>query len=456
MGLLLCLLAFVSTAYFSRRSLGQGVSALLAWGFFYGILRANYLDRFSHFIFDTSVIGLYLVHFTSAISAETRSRSRRAVFWLKVLASVPLVLAILPLQHPLVQFVGLRAAIFFLPLVVVGARLRADDLRVVAWSLAGLNVIAFCFASGEWMLGIQRFYPLNAATEILYRSGDVLYTEGGLELVAYRLPATFPNAHAYGGTMLATLPFLLGLFNAPDLVRRQRLVLAGVMGLTILGVFLCGARSPVILLVLFGAFALVAGVVRWRHRLQLALLAIAVAFVVQGHDRLQRFMTLRDVEFVQDRVRGSVNSTLAEVVIDYPLGAGLARAAGTSIPYFLQADALPQIGLENEYARIAVELGLPGLAIWLAFLGAAVLRGNSRVRDEWQRGRMLMRFYVAACWGTAVLGTGMLTSIPQTSLLLIQMGILLAVLGPVRSPVASLRRSFVLGQGGPLGREAAR
>ena len=64
--------------------------------------------------------------------------------------------------------------------------------------------MAFGLASAEYLLGLERFFPRNAVTELIYISKDLVgHTQ-------YRIPASFPNAHAYGGTMVMGLPLLIG------------------------------------------------------------------------------------------------------------------------------------------------------------------------------------------------------------------------------------------------------
>ena len=52
----------------------------------------------------------------------------------------------------------------------------------------------------------------------------------------------------------------------------------------------------------------------------------------------------------------------------YPLGNGLG-GGGTSVPYFLQDRIRNVVVMENEYARILLELGIPGLCMWGVFIG---------------------------------------------------------------------------------------
>ena len=90
--------------------------------------------------------------------------------------------------------------------------------------------------------------------------------------------------------------------------------------------------------------------------------------MVGGDERLQRFRSLQDPEFIAQRFGDSVNVSFLELVRKYPLGNGLG-GGGTSVPYFLQNRIRNVVVMENEYARILLELGIPGLLMWVLFIG---------------------------------------------------------------------------------------
>lgn len=402
------------------------MGAAMAWGYGYGILRANIPDGLTHFLFDAAVGGLYVACFFLRPTTE-RHRSRLVRPWVVALVAWPTVLLLVPYQHPLVQLVGYRAAVFFLPMLLIGARLEPRDLVYLARILAGLNLVALAFALLEMRLGVERFYPYNAVTDLIYRSRDV----GAGEL---RIPACFPNAHAYGGTMVATLPVILGgVSMASD--RRERVLLFVGAFAAALGTFICAARQPVIYLFALGAMFLAQSPFQARWRAGGVLVVTGLALAVLSSERLQRFTTLSDTEMVADRLSGSANLGFFQMLADHPLGEGLASAAGTSVPFFLGAYAKPQIGMENEFGRIALEQSLLGLGLWVGFIVATALRWPRRHtrQQPWRDGTWLMWAWVSMLWASAFVGTGMLTSIPMTLLLLLEMGCVWRAL-PRRAP----------------------
>ena len=115
-GLLLSFVSFAAALFGARRSLGAGMTAVLTAGYFYGILRARYMDGFSHFIFDGAVLGIYLGHF-SRVNAIRPPTAPELYQWTTLLIGWPIIIFCLggmyP-QHLFIQVVGLRAAVWFL------------------------------------------------------------------------------------------------------------------------------------------------------------------------------------------------------------------------------------------------------------------------------------------------------------------------------------------------------
>jgi hypothetical protein len=147
--------------------------------------------------------------------------------------------------------------------------------------------------------------------------------------------------------------------------------------------------------------------------------------MVGGDERLQRFKTLQDSEFLTERLVGSVNMTFVELVRQYPLGNGLG-GGGTSVPYFLQDRIRNLVIMENEYARIALELGLPGLLMWTLFLAWVFTRRRIHRTDMFHFGRRLAFVACACSFATGLIGLGLFTSVPTTSVVLLLTGWIVA------------------------------
>ena len=426
MGFLLCVLAFTAALLLGRRSLAAGLAAVVTVGYAYGILRANYLDTFSHFHFDAAVLGLYASLIGRPPPTPTlpppRGEGREGGAaelrrWVWLLLGWAGVMFLMPLQHPLIQLVGLRGNAFLLPCLLVGARLdRRDADRLALW-MSALNVVAFGFALAEYRLGVPAFFPKNAVTEIIYKSKDVAgYT-------AYRIPACFSSAHSYGGAMVLSVPWLAGAWVQAGRRIGRHLLLGLGLAAAVMGTFMCAARMPLVVLFALLCLTLFTGKVRGFYWLGWLVILGGVGYVVSGEERLQRFMSLEDTTSMKERIEGSVNMSFGELLVKYPIGNGLG-GGGTSIPFFLQYLLKNPIGLESEYSRILLELGIPGLCLWAGFIGWTVLKRPSDRGDPWLTGRRLMWYTALATFGSAFIGTGTLTSIPQSALLLISIGFL--------------------------------
>lgn len=417
----ICFVAFVTSLFFSRRSLVAGLATVVAAGYAYGIVRAHLQESFAHFIFDAAVLGLYVTQ-AGKLFEETRRQDVRALrLWVMVLIAWPVILLIVPWQDPVIQIVGLRGTAFLLPFLLVGAELDDQRARSLAVAMAVLNVIALGFAAAEYVLGVDRFVPYVAGvTDIVYEG--TLF-EGSSEL---RIPSTFVNAHAYGGTMLITLPWIVGAWVENRVRKRQgRLLGIGIVA-CILGVCMSGARSHFVVLVLLVVVATAlltrAGRVTRRRCLPIWLsILVIVGGLVASEERLQRFTSLEDTQMVRARVAGSVNMGFWEVMSVYPFGNGLG-GGGTSIPYFLHDRIKEPVEIESEYARILLEQGLPGLTLWIVFIGWLFIRRPSVGGEQWYLGRQLLAVCAAAFFATGLIGLGLLTSIPQTAIMLLGAG----------------------------------
>jgi hypothetical protein len=430
--LIFCIVSFILVFVCGKRSLGAGIVALLTVGYSYGIVRANFPQNASHLIFDLGMIGLYAAAFAKPVRGAARFRSGVLRPWLAALIVWPVLLFFVPKQDWLIQVVGLRGAVFFLPLLLIGARLEEKDFRVIALGLAVLNIAEFGIGLWQFFYGIQQFFPRSAVTELIYRSND-------LPGRAYRIPATFVSSAGYGNMMAFSIPFLFGAWAAPSIrFARKRLLEIGAIAAGI-GVFLSASRTSAIMAAVYLLGVLVSVHLKASHRAATVMLFVVLAWVVAKDARLQRFTTLSDSAYVAKRIQGSVNSTFTEAVLKYPMGNGLG-GGGTSIPYFLKDRLDNPVLIENEYARILLEEGLPGLFLWVALiLWLLVVTWPGKTSQD-RLGRLLLWCAIAFSFVAAPLGTGLLTAIPMTTVLMVGGGWLI---GRAKEETLSSRAVFV-------------
>ena len=413
---LFCAASFAGCLLAANRSLKHGLLALLGIGYVYGILRANFPDVWTYLMFDAGVVGLYAAQLWRPAALEQRRRVHDLRLWMLALMAWPALLFIaFPTNTPLVELVGLRAQIFLLPFLFFGARLSSDDLSDMTLVLAVFNFVAVAVGVVEFFVGIEPFYPMNEVTEIIYKSKDLVGR------TAHRIPATFSSAHAFAGTMVMTLPLLVGAWSQPRREKWHTLLLGTGIVVSLTGIFMAAARVHMITAAILVAVVTVTGRLGGRQWLRWAVAVGLVAYVVSGEERLQRFTTLQDTEFLVERWEGSVNDGFFDLLGQYPMGNGLA-GGGTSVPYFLRGDWTPGPHMENEYARIVLEQGLPGLSLWLLFIAWVLARSPGRRSDPWMLARRLSWVTVAATFFSGLLGTGLFTSVPQTVVMLTMTG----------------------------------
>ena len=424
--LAVCLLAFGVTYWAGKKSLGIGLIGLLSFGYMYGIVRANLPTAASHFIFDAALFGLYCSQKWTDPGKPNRSGALQG--WLLLMMLWPALLLFMPFQPILVSLVGLRGCIFFLPIALLGSRMRGRDLYQFSLGLAALNLVAMGFATGEYFLGVARFYPENAVTRLIYDSADVA---GGFS----RIPATFVTAHGYGGMMVTSIPFLVGVW---DQAQNRKASLFAMLGAAaaLLGVLMSATRLNFVLAAALILVAMWNGRMKASRRALFVALIVVMAVVALRNERFQRFKSLGDTDSVEGRIAGSVNRGFLEILIEYPLGNGLG-GGGTSIPYFLQGQVRNPIGMENEYARILAEQGILGLLLWMGFIGWFLSRYKTILAPgPWATSRKLI--FGLSIFGllSGMIGTGMLTAIPQTAVFVLGFGLLAT---PMKSEAAENR-----------------
>jgi len=408
----LCCLAFGIALWAGKKSLGLGLVAILAVGYFYGIIRANVIATFSHFIFDAALAGLYLSQKWKNTGDPARTKSLKT--WVLLLSVWPALLVLMPIQPLLVSLVGLRGAIFFLPMLWLGTKLTSRDLRYVSMGFAALNLVAMGFAVGEYFLGVPRFFPVSAVTIMIYASTDVA---GGF----YRIPATFVSAHNFGGVMVSTIPYLLGAWEKSQHRLTRIFMLAGTAA-AILGVLMSATRTNFLIGAVLVCLGIWNGKMKASRRVLFALLILGMIVFALHNDRLQRFKSLSDSDYVGERIAGSVNRSFFEILLNYPLGNGLG-GGGTSIPYFLEGQVRNPISTENEYLRILCEQGLIGLLLWISFVVWYLSRYKTAFASSaWPTTRRMIWILSAIGLVTSVIGNGILTSIPGTAIFLLGIG----------------------------------
>jgi hypothetical protein len=417
LSLLIAGMSFLACLVAGRRSIVAGLCAVLTVGYFFGIVRANLPDIITYLLFDVSAVAFYLGVWSRPLSHARRERIKSLLPWFVCLVGWPALLFFVPIQHPLLQLLGFRTATFFLPFLLIGAMMNAREMYTLALWVGALNLIVCAFALAEFVVGIEAFYPKNSVTSIIY---NMRMVHLGNDYDVFRIPATFAASAHYGMTMVVSLPLLLGALIQQPQRRWHRNLLSAATAAAILGTLMCASRVSAVILALVLTYSIFAAAARLKFVVGWALLLAVIGLVAAQSPRLQRFTTLQREGYVENRVSDSVNAQLLDLIVEYPLGNGLG-GGGTAVPYFLGERVEQELPLENEYSRIMLEEGAPGLIIWLAFLAWVFARRQTRT-DAWWFGRRLARFTCAAYFLTAGIGIGLFISIPGSTLMFILLG----------------------------------
>jgi hypothetical protein len=358
------------------------------------------------------------------MNSRQRFQLRRLLPWFAALTLWPTLLLFVPVQYPLLRLLGFRSAVFFLPFLLIGAMLEWRDVYRLGLWVALLDLMAFAFAAGEFLFGIQAFFPKNAVTALIYNMALIGINHSTSDPIV-RIPACFSDSAHFGMTMVVGMPLLLGTWIQPHERRWHGWLLLCAIICASVGTFLSASRSQTVILVWVLLAALFSSRVKPKF-IAAWLLAITItAVAVSQSPRLQRIFTLQQHGYVGERISWSINEHALRLVREYPLGNGLG-GGGTVVPYFLANEVTTHLALENEYVRIMVEQGIPGLVLWLAFLCWVFVRRLSRRGNPWILGRRLAWFVALAYFATAGIGVGLLISIPGTAMLFVLMGWLVA------------------------------
>ncbi len=337
--------------------------------------------------------------------------------WFWPLFLWPIFMAIIPIQHYLVQAVGLRGNVFWLPMLLVGSMLDFKGREIIASGLSVLNLCALGFAGGEYFLGVSVFVPENEVTKIVFDSNDIA---GG----HLRIPSTFTNAHSYGGAMVATIPWIFGVLveknTSNELMFSRKILLGSGLFSGLLGIFIAGPRLPIVLLSLLIASTFLSKRVSIGFLLVLMIFGTAISYLVLQSERLQRFTELQNLELVANRIAGSLDMSFMDVILDFPMGNGIG-AGGTSLPFFVEQYLTQRVMLENEYARILLEQGIPGFLLTICFIFWIVGLKISK-NDNAKLTKTMLKNYVLIMFFTAWIGIGLMSAIPGTALLFLGIG----------------------------------
>jgi cell division protein FtsW (lipid II flippase) len=197
---------------------------------------------------------------------------------------------------------------------------------------------------------------------------------------------------------------LLGLASLERRGPRQILLLTGA-ALTLGGILLAATRIIWLMTAIAAVtFVLLLGRRRIRWGVSVVLL-VAVAWQLSlffsGGEIIARFQTLKTPFETYRTQRFGALQVLPEVISDYPFGAGV----GWNVPrrdlveHFYLGESVQHVGVHNYFSVLALEVGIVGLLLFLAFSAGVLLRGllaAHRTKNEARRSLLVACYAIFA------------------------------------------------------------
>lgn len=264
--------------------------------------------------------------------------------------------------------------------------------------------------------------------------GTQAVTQGG-EVISNRAKGTFADPNVLAFFLVVALAPAVALSNRGAIVRRVLMLSCAVA--MVLGLVFTLSRSGLI-----GAAVSLALLLTWApfRRYALAGLGILAVVVVLNFDAIQanpqvnvvkqRFSTLTSGQLTRTNTRLEIWRKTPAMIADHPLlGVGAGNYENVSARYgLLDVGALRYDHAHNVFLTIGAELGLLGLALFLAFCWSVVRAGRRALAARDPRVHAMALALAAALAGLLV--TSLAEYPPRTSsvmaAMMIEVGALLA------------------------------
>jgi polysaccharide biosynthesis protein PslJ len=250
--------------------------------------------------------------------------------------------------------------LYFVVILVVRSRAQLDQLvqlLLLCGGVAGAIALAIYYLPRNTQVQL-----LSALRPLGYPSGpEVLRTIPGTETL--RAIGTSIDPNLLGGLLMMVAALAVGQVLAPRPVLPRLLVL-GVGAAAVGGLALSYSRAAWVGLAIA---VLYVGTFRYRRAwLVAACVGLVLVFVPQGNAVLTRFLEAFGGRDPATALRLVEYRTASELIGQYPWF-GVGFGAGPNVELFL--------GVSSLYLLIAEEMGLVGLAVFLAMVGALFVHG---------------------------------------------------------------------------------
>jgi hypothetical protein len=360
--------------------------AFLVYGAFEGLLKR--VTGYATWLYP--IKDLFFLAVVAAWLGHQAPSPRRSPAWKLCVAFLSI--ATLEIFNPYLPslvfgLAGLRASYIYAVLFFIGWRVYDSDEKVVRLArwMAFIVIITGVGAIGEVQMGRDWVEEngLQVAVDASY-----LGTSGEYVL----RPSSIGNGPGSAAMMeFIGVAFLLGLAAIERTpVRRLAWFLGAMLGVT--GILLAATR---IIWIMMGIAAGVAVLLMGRRKLGWALsvvvfgaAAIYLSVLFSSGEIIARYQTLETPTETYQVERGYALLLVPEILGIYPLGAGIGWHVPRQFDFlggFYSGPTAEHVGIHNYFGILAIELGIPGLAVFLLFTIVVLvigLRGTFREANE--------------------------------------------------------------------------
>jgi len=381
--------------------LERALVAFLVYGAFEGLLKR--LTGYAWYVYPIKdLFFLYVLASWIRVPSRRGTRSRSP---LSLLLGTYLVLIGVEILNPYLPsvvagLVGVRASYMYAVLYFIAFRAFDTEERVIRLArwIGCLAVVTALGAMVEAWLGVEWVYENKVQVMI---NATYLGVSGNWVIRPSSI-GTGPGSAAMMEFIGAGL--LLGLASLERRGPRQILLLSGA-ALTLGGILLAATRIIWLMTAIAAVtFVLLLGRRRIRWGVSVVLL-VAVAWQLSlffsGGEIIARFQTLKTPFETYRTQRFGALQVLPEVISDYPFGAGV----GWNVPrrdlveHFYLGESVQHVGVHNYFSVLALEVGIVGLLLFLAFSAGVLLRGllaAHRTKNEARRSLLVACYAIFA------------------------------------------------------------
>lgn len=337
-------------------------------GFFQGWLKYKLRAGWVTFAFDIPLTFAWLVCVASVRRGRRLFPDCNMSRVIMALTALGALYVVLPFGVPWLIAVASFRAWCFIPLIfLIGYHITRSVRQMEAYlwllTILGMAVSIYgTFQSTEEVTEMMKNDP-----DMTFRLQNQFYADSQGRSV-FRRFSTFVSSAAFGSTMAFCVTFAVSRLVHPGCSALERIVLTMASVIMSYGVILSGARSALSGLMVGLAFAI------WYRRG--SILATITPFVIviclaagiawQGTSAMERFTTLFDLDVVLNRLR-IVFEPAWESLSKYPLGDGLGRSGhGVPVIFYGMHRDFEFRGIDGDTGRMAVDMGFPGLIIFVA------------------------------------------------------------------------------------------